>query len=85
MQDHLLPFLPKGVDYKIAVLPPLCVSFMSLLFNFCSKNMGRGGSRNVSRSFSFYIRKSFFFFLLNVTFGWLKSLPPSFDNRHRLW
>lgn len=55
MQDHLLPFLPKGVDYKIAVFAPFVCSFMSLLFNFCSKNMGK--SRNVSRSFSFYIRE----------------------------
>lgn len=25
MQDHLLQFLPKGVDYKNSCFPPLCV------------------------------------------------------------
>lgn len=39
MQDHLLQFLPKGVDYKNSCLPPFVCSFMSFLFNFCSKNV----------------------------------------------
>lgn len=60
MQDHLLQFLPKGVDYKNSCFPPFVCSFMSFLFNFCSKNVLK--SRNVSRSFSFYIWKITFFF-----------------------
>lgn len=32
MQDHLLQFLPKGVDYKNSCSLPLCVFFLCLLF-----------------------------------------------------
>lgn len=32
MQDHLLPFLPKGVDSKIAVFAPFVCPFMSFAF-----------------------------------------------------
>lgn len=40
MQDHLLQFLPKGVDYKNSCFPPFVCPFMSFLFNFCSLKRG---------------------------------------------
>lgn len=52
MQDHLLQFLPKGVDYKNSCVPPFVCSFMSFLFISVVKSWK---SRNVSRSFGFYI------------------------------
>lgn len=77
MQDHLLQFLPKGVDYKNSCFPPFVCSFMSFLFNFCSKNVLK--SRNVSRSFSFYIWKiTFFFFFSSECDVWLVKITAPF-------
>lgn len=45
MQDHLLQFLPKGVDYKkkkIAVFPPLCVPLcLFFLISVVKKKCGK--------------------------------------------
>lgn len=39
MQDHLLQFLPKGVDYKNSCLPPLCVFLYVFSFFISVVNM----------------------------------------------
>lgn len=63
MQDHLLQFLPKGVDYKNSCSPPLCVLlclfFLISVVNTCGV---------VEMYPGFYIWK-ITFCLLNVTFG----------------
>lgn len=78
--NHLLQFLPKGVDYKNSCLPPSPVRFfMSFLFHFCSK-------KNVQKvemypGLSVFIYENNFFFSLSL-WMWhlvgLKLTAPTF-------
>lgn len=72
MQDHLLPFLPKGVDYKNSCfLPPLCVPLCLCFLISVVKTWGK--VEMYPGPSVFIYKKKTFFFLLNVTFGWLEE------------
>lgn len=79
MQDHLLPFLPKGVEYELVFLPPLCVPLCICFFISVVKTWGKV---EMYPGLSVFIEgKAFFFFLpLNVTIGKKKKTnhcPPT--------
>lgn len=75
MQNHLLRFLPKGVDYKNSCFPPFVCSFMSFLFNFCSKNMER---QKYIQVFKFLYMKNNSFFFSSECDIWLVKITAHY-------